>query len=101
MSEALTENKTDDFIAYIHSVNKKTLVFLEVALRRRQVRGLDILKIKESRYIFCKVFGTKTNKNHNRDDCFQNVRNEELSEAISCLPSIYSGLALDIFGEYR
>ena len=67
----------------LSSANKKTLDFLEAALRKLQVRGLDILKIKESRYRFCKVFGTKTNKNHIRDDCFQNVRNEELSEAIS------------------
>jgi hypothetical protein len=37
---------------YVFSTNKKTLDFLEVALGRLQVRGLDILKIKESRQIF-------------------------------------------------
>jgi hypothetical protein len=36
----------------LFSANKKTLVFLEAALRRLQVRGLVILKIKESRQIF-------------------------------------------------
>jgi hypothetical protein len=37
---------------------------------------LGRIKDKESRKSFCKVFEIKTNKKHNRDDCFKSESNE-------------------------
>ena len=44
----------------LSSVNKKTLIFWEVTVRRRQEQGLEVLKTKEFTFV---------------SDCFQNFRN--------------------------